>query len=255
MQHRFHAVWRLLRPRSRGQALVELALVLPVMLFLLLGAVDLGRVFYAQITITNASKEAALVAASTTGTFTAGQNCSASNTVMCAATNEDAGGFVTISPANVTATTCGADATFGSSAQVTVTAPFQLMTPIIGSIIGSQAIMLSSTSTAQCAVMPSTSVTVPASCSTLPTATIGFSQQNKNQPVVFTSGAQPSTGACAVNEFLWDFGQTVNGVESTSTEANPSYDYGAQGKTFTVTLTVTNMAGSTTVSANVTTMS
>ena len=43
-------VGRLRRARHTGQALVELALILPIMLFLLLGALDLGRVFYANIT-------------------------------------------------------------------------------------------------------------------------------------------------------------------------------------------------------------
>ena len=42
--------------RSRGQSLVELALVLPVLMLLLAGALDLGRLYYSQITITNAAK-------------------------------------------------------------------------------------------------------------------------------------------------------------------------------------------------------
>ncbi|HET8785699.1 MAG TPA: TadE family protein, partial [Candidatus Limnocylindrales bacterium] len=50
------------RRRSRGQSLVELALIAPVFLILLLTAIDLGRLMYSQITITNAAKEGALVA-------------------------------------------------------------------------------------------------------------------------------------------------------------------------------------------------
>ena len=45
-----------------GQALVELALVTTVMFLLLVGALDLGRVFYGQIVVTDAAKEGALVA-------------------------------------------------------------------------------------------------------------------------------------------------------------------------------------------------
>jgi Flp pilus assembly protein TadG len=46
--------------RQRGQSMVELALVLPILMLVLLGIVDLGRVFNAYIAITNASREGAL---------------------------------------------------------------------------------------------------------------------------------------------------------------------------------------------------
>jgi Flp pilus assembly protein TadG len=150
-----------LRPRSRGQALVELALVLPVMLLLMLGALDLGRLFYAKITVTNAAKEAAYVAASGTGTFTAGAACNTtSNTVMCGATSEAAGGFVQVLPANVSATTCPSNAAFGTTASVTVKAPFTLITPLIGALFGGQTITLGATATAQCAVIPATDLAI-----------------------------------------------------------------------------------------------
>ena len=53
-------------PVSRGQSLVEFALVAPIMLLLVGAALDLGRIYYSQITITNASREAALMAAKDT---------------------------------------------------------------------------------------------------------------------------------------------------------------------------------------------
>ena len=43
--------------RSRGQSLVELALILPIFLLLIAGAVDLGRLFYAYVAIVDASKD------------------------------------------------------------------------------------------------------------------------------------------------------------------------------------------------------
>jgi len=46
-------------PHSRkGQALVETALVLPILMFLVMGSADLGRVFYYAVAVTNASREA-----------------------------------------------------------------------------------------------------------------------------------------------------------------------------------------------------
>jgi uncharacterized protein (UPF0333 family) len=43
----------------RAQALVEFALLLPLLLVLIIGAMDLGRVFYFKIVLTNAAREGA----------------------------------------------------------------------------------------------------------------------------------------------------------------------------------------------------
>ena len=43
----------------RGQALVEFALLLPLMILILIGATDLGRAFQAYIAVINASREGA----------------------------------------------------------------------------------------------------------------------------------------------------------------------------------------------------
>lgn len=48
------------RNRSRGQSMVEFALVLPIMLFLMAIAIDFGRLFYAYVAVQNAAKEGAL---------------------------------------------------------------------------------------------------------------------------------------------------------------------------------------------------
>ena len=44
---------------KRGQAIVETALLLPVLMMLVMGTADLGRVFYYSIAVTNAAREAA----------------------------------------------------------------------------------------------------------------------------------------------------------------------------------------------------
>lgn len=48
---------------KRGQSLVELALILPIIVLLLFGTVEFGRVFYSYITITSAVREGAREAA------------------------------------------------------------------------------------------------------------------------------------------------------------------------------------------------
>src|SRR2546421_1592229 len=44
---------------KKGQAIVETALLLPILMFLTMGSADLGRVFYYSIAVTNAAREAA----------------------------------------------------------------------------------------------------------------------------------------------------------------------------------------------------
>jgi Flp pilus assembly protein TadG len=44
---------------SPAQALVEFALILPILLMLILGAMDFGRMYYTKIVLTNAAREGA----------------------------------------------------------------------------------------------------------------------------------------------------------------------------------------------------
>jgi Flp pilus assembly protein TadG len=46
-------------PNQRGQDLAEFAIVLPLLFLVVFGVLDLGRVFHAAITITNAAREGA----------------------------------------------------------------------------------------------------------------------------------------------------------------------------------------------------
>ena len=183
----------------RGQALAELALVLPVLLLLLLGALDLGRLFYSQITITNAAKEAALVS-SRGGTYLANTACNDANSVMCAALTEAKGGFVEVDKSKVTQSpstvvVCPVNASIGTTVSVTVTAPFQLLTPLIGGLLGGQGMTLSATAHAECAVLPvvtSTSTTSSTSTTTTSTST---------SSTTTTTSTSTTTTACVAVSF------------------------------------------------------
>jgi len=50
---------RNLLKNKKGQALVELALVLPILILLLMGTMEFGRIFHSYLVITNASREGA----------------------------------------------------------------------------------------------------------------------------------------------------------------------------------------------------
>jgi hypothetical protein len=55
-------------PGEEGAVAVEFALILPILVFLVLGGMDLGHRFYLQHLITNASREGARYATKYTGT-------------------------------------------------------------------------------------------------------------------------------------------------------------------------------------------
>ncbi|MGQ9674320.1 MAG: TadE/TadG family type IV pilus assembly protein [Chloroflexota bacterium] len=49
-------VWRNVIKSRRGQSLVEFALILPVAIWVLLGVIDFGRLYFTYVTVTNASR-------------------------------------------------------------------------------------------------------------------------------------------------------------------------------------------------------
>lgn len=134
--------------RSRGQALLEFALVLPVLVFLLLGLFDLSRAIYAYNTLSNASATGARVAI-VNQTVTSGSPCSATQSIKrCAAEQAVSLG---IQSSAVTVRFLKADKSgtcttiqLGCLAEVTVPYTFQPITPVIAGIVGT--ISMSSTS-------------------------------------------------------------------------------------------------------------
>ncbi len=146
------------RHRPRGQSLVELALILPVMMLLFAGALDLGRVFYSQITIENAAKEGALEAARNPTSFDNTKPCDPdTNRVLCLVLNEAKGSLYEITAADVTLacspSPCPTDPAFGDTVSVTVAGHFTLLTPLLAQIVG-PTVTLSASSVAQLGIEP-----------------------------------------------------------------------------------------------------
>lgn len=154
--------WFSKRRAHRGQALVELALVLPIMLVLFSSALDLGRLYYSQITIDNAAKEGALEAARDTENlfeFDSTQPCNAdTNRVICLVENEAKGSLISISRDDVSLacnpTPCPAVPVIGNVVTVAVAADFMLVSPILSVFFGGQAVPISASSIAQIEVDP-----------------------------------------------------------------------------------------------------
>jgi PKD repeat protein len=218
----------------RGQALVELALLLPVMLLLLVAAADLGRIFYARIAVTNAARAGALEAGRHPGSYVPDAPCDATvNRVMCAVEAE-AATMVTIAPTDVDVvcdpSPC-AEA-LGNTITIEVVAHFDLLTPLLAVFTGGQSFDMTSTASAQIAVEP---IVVAASPGGAPTVAFIASPLSGDAPLTVDFTDQSTDGPTT---WSWDFGDT-----SSSTTQHPSHTYTSPG-TYDVTLTVTNADGS-----------
>ncbi len=119
-------------PRAeRGSVLTETALVLPFLLFLTLGVVDIGRAYFDAARVQEAAQEGVMYAALNPGSPT-------SAIARAEETNAkpDLTGAVSV--------TCPAT----DQVTVTVSYTFDLITPLIGNVVGS-ALDLSHSETAQ----------------------------------------------------------------------------------------------------------
>jgi len=131
--------------RGRGQALVEFALVLPLLILLFMAIFDLGRAVFAYNAVANTARwgvRTAIVdqypanvitraAAGTDGQFI-GLTATATN---CAGTGTSRLCFLIVPPAS--GVSCSPSPTLsGCMAKVTVQYTFTALTPVIGSIVG-----------------------------------------------------------------------------------------------------------------------
>lgn len=144
------------RSRSRGQSIVELALILPVLMLLVAATLDLGRMFYSQITITNAAREGVYEAAYSPTSFQANAVCnSTTNRVMCRVLSEAKGSFVQVQKADVAmACTPACASGIDNKVTVTVTGHFQLLTPIMAPFFGGSNVTLTSSASARVITEP-----------------------------------------------------------------------------------------------------
>lgn len=113
---------------DRGAAAVEFALVLPVLLLLLFGIAEFGRLYNIQTSITAAARQGARVMALNSG---ATPNADATASLISAAKPYT----VTASQVTITPATCPSDNTTNTTVTVTVTHPVTLLTGWFGTSI------------------------------------------------------------------------------------------------------------------------
>jgi len=195
---------------QRGQSLVELALVLPILLVLLAAALDLGRVFYSTVSLNNAAREGALQAAETPSSYVEDAACNtATNLVVCRVLLEAKGTMTTILPTDIDVKCNPVDVPLpcpkqaASLVTVEVRGTFTLLTPLLRGILGTDTLNLRSTASAQVnylppaaavpSATPSASVSPSASASASPTPTASCT------PVPNVIGMSPTDAAIALD--------------------------------------------------------
>jgi Flp pilus assembly protein TadG len=253
------------RRRSKGQGLVEFALILPIFMLLFAATLDLGRIAAAQVTITNAAREGAFQASQTPTDFNNTQPCppnADSNLVVCRTILEASDSIIDIAPSDI-ALSCDpvCDEGIGNRVTVRVTGHFELLTPILAVFFnGSQSITFSAASTHQIETLPTAPpaaiVTVPPTAapsgSAGPTATpdvgpciepsAGFthsvSPANRKAPVTLTVVDTSTSPNCGIISWLWNWGDNTTSLQ----QAPGAKTYLVPGD-YDVTLTVTNAAG------------
>ena len=121
------------RRRERGQALVEIALILPIFLLLLLGIVQFGTVFRDYIALTDATRVGARQAAVARSILPESARVpNVVSKVQNAAVNLDRNKMtITVTPVKVDGVTAG----WEQSGEVTVRATYPFRIAIIGLVV------------------------------------------------------------------------------------------------------------------------
>jgi PKD repeat protein len=230
------------RHGARGQSLVELAMITPVLLLFLLVAIDFGRVYLGYINLQNLARIAANFAATNPdtewGNPSDAKRQEYTQLVLndATATNCDLPGNPDTVPDPIFTDQNGDGATtgLGDLAEVSLTCEFGIITPIISSVIGNP-------------VDVSASATFPVRSGGVDDG--GGGGGGPLAPTAAFSADPPLTGTAPFTvqfrdesggpptSWFWEFGDGA-----TSTAQDPVHEYLTSG-IFSVTLTVANSGG------------
>ncbi len=239
------------RRRSRGQSLVEFALVLPILLMLTLITLDFGRIYLGYINLQNMARIASNFAANNPDAWDATPDAAAQtrykNQILADAVASNCvlpkvAGVTTVPvPTFIDTNGNGSTTDLGDTAEVQISCTFGVITPGIANIVGGSVTVSAASSFPVKSGMSATGAGGPPGSALPPSAafsgngTISPSPLSGIAPFVVefrdTSGGGPSTWA-------WDFG---NGT--TSTARDPLQREFAFG-IYDVSMTASNAFGS-----------
>lgn len=228
---------------ARGQALVEFAIILPVMLLLLLIVIDFGRLFASYVQVSNASREGAAYAQGKP-TDSVGIKAHAVSEMNSQGQAGQGTLDVTETCANSAGTTidcalAAGGAGSGNTITVSATEQFTFLTPLISSFFGG-GVALNASTAASVLSLASGGGNTPGNCTTPPIAAFTISVTGRTV-TLDASTSSPTTGICAIAGYNWDMGDGANPFPPI-VNRNVTYTYTADS-TYTITLMVTNPAG------------
>jgi len=236
---------------TRAQAVVEFAIIIPVFLFLLLMAVDFGRVFFTYVQVSNAAREAASYGA-VQPNDTSGMQARAVQEK-----NSQTQGEAPLEPIDATCTTpagtviaCSAAAGAGGAGNiltVTVTQRFTFITPLVTQFFGGALNVSADASTAVLMSAVGGGTGGPGSCAPPTNATFTVFASGMDV-IADPAGSQPDVGVCTISGYNWDFG---DGNSDVGSSIPTTHTYASPG-TYVITLEVTNQGGALTAIRTVT---
>ena len=156
------------RKRTRGQSVVEFALVVPFSCFVLLIAVDFGRLFFSYIQIENAAREAAAYGA-TSPTDISGMQARAIQEKNSQGQRGESAIVVTSTCANqagagISCTGAAGGSGAGNTLTVRVSQAFTFLTPIISGFFGGGLQVQTSATAAVLGTAPESGGSNPGGC-------------------------------------------------------------------------------------------
>jgi hypothetical protein len=268
---------------ARGQALVEFALILPILVLLLVMAIDLGRVFFGWVALQNAARIGADHAARHPEAWPPpGSNqlerdaldlyvALITNDLQALNCDPDADGDGDVDLADLPVTFTNPDGTTtgnvkdeGDHAIVRLTCKFDLLTPLASVVMGGPvdmaaeavfAINMSATLALPTPLPTPTPTPTPAGATPTPTPTpapcaapvaqfVGSPLSGTGQVTVAFINQSTAGASCPITTWLWNFGDgQISNVQNPAAHTYTYVGPGARDR-FTVTLTVTSASGS-----------
>ena len=241
------------RKRSRGQAIVEFAILIPILLLLLVIAIDFGRAFFTFIQLNNAAREGAAYAAGNPtdsapggGIWTAatleknsqgqGGEGTLALAVSCA---RGQSGFPVPSASPMACADAAGGAGPGNTVTVSLSEPFSFITPLVNDLVGTS-FTLRASATAAVLGLAASGGSGPGGCTAGPSVAAFSVSANGNDVTVDASASQPSTGINAITGYNWDWGDGTDPYLQEGVQFTHKY---AGGPPWTITLTVENPCG------------